>query len=129
MLLLSLISLLLFVNHTPLDTRAATDGVYQIRVKKINQSGRVERFKGKVYLAQQKIFGDFSIRNGFKKSMYEVSKENQQKGVVMISSPSINTEGNTLKWEVRLEGQKIQGYAKRNDTGTVYHFKGKLVNS
>jgi len=121
-----LLVLIFFSNSLIKETVNTHEAVYNVKLKEVNASGRIEKSKGHIYLEQGQLFSDFSNLNGFSKANYHSNKLEANGNVIEIKTTSNHDSGAVLKWEVKLEAQTINGWAIRNDTGTTYYFKGKL---
>lgn len=102
------------------------EGNYKVISKEINKSGRIEKLKGNIKIKEGKIEAKFALLNGFPNTNYQVENVDEELDKITISAVSNSESGAKLTWAVEIIGKKIIGTATRDDTGTVYHIKGKL---
>ncbi len=103
------------------------EGTYKVSLKEVNKTGRVEKLPGSVYLKNGKIFSSFSELNGFPKVTYIASLDSAgADDRITFTAESTKSNGEVLKWEGTIVGDKISGKAFRNFTGSTYYFEGKL---
>ena len=134
-----MISLLLFslllngsiYSNAPASTLAVLNdqviisGDFKVKVKEVNRSGKVEKLKGTVSLNENEIWSDFSELNGFSTAQLEVKPNPSSPDILFFNGQSTHESGAILTWTGQLKANHIQGKASRDDTGTVYYFKGK----